>query len=147
MKYLEQYIEEKLKIKILGQLTTNECPEGEEVGVSLVIDGFEPGIYIWYADYAKWLEEKLDSKKPVCKKINKMTLKDFRESVLSAMKDKPKEWRNGQFVFNHIHKVYGVARNAQYIYGVDCFNDDSKIDEFIDKCYTLLIEFENYIKE
>ena len=62
MKYLEQYIEEKLKIKVLGQLTTTECPEGDEVGVSLVIDGFEPGIYIWYVDYAKWLEEKLDSR-------------------------------------------------------------------------------------
>lgn len=27
MKYLEQYIEEKIKIKVLGELTTRECCE------------------------------------------------------------------------------------------------------------------------
>ena len=59
MKYLEQYIEEKMKIKVLGKLTTNESSSGEEVGVSLVIDGYEPGIDVWYADYATWLEEKI----------------------------------------------------------------------------------------
>lgn len=62
MKYLEQYIKEKLKIKVLGTLTTTESPEGDDVGVSLIIDNFEPGIYIWYVDYAKWLEEKLENK-------------------------------------------------------------------------------------
>ena len=61
MKYLEQYIEEKLKIKVLGQLTTRESSSGEEVGVSLVIDGYEPGIEVWYADYATWLESKIES--------------------------------------------------------------------------------------
>lgn len=60
MKYLEQYIEEKIKIKILGELTTRECCEGDGLGVSLVIDGFEPGIEIWYADYSNWLEKKLE---------------------------------------------------------------------------------------
>lgn len=59
MKYLEQYIEEKMKIKILGKLTTSESTSGEEVGVSLVIDGYEPGIEVWYADYCSWLEEKI----------------------------------------------------------------------------------------
>lgn len=60
MKYLEQYIEEKIKIKILGELTTRECCEADGLGVSLVIDGYEPGIEIWYADYSNWLEEKLE---------------------------------------------------------------------------------------
>ena len=60
MKYLEQFIEEKLKIKVLGKLTTTESTSGEEVGVSLVIDGFEPGIEVWYADYCAWLEEKIE---------------------------------------------------------------------------------------
>lgn len=59
MKYLEQYIEEKLRIKVLGKLTTRESNSGEEVGVSLVIDGYEPGIEVWYADYCCWLEEKI----------------------------------------------------------------------------------------
>lgn len=61
MKYLEQFIEEKLKIKVLGKLTTTESSSGEEVGVSLVIDGYEPGIEVWYADYCAWLEEKLET--------------------------------------------------------------------------------------
>ena len=30
------------------------------LGVSLVIDGYEPGIEVWYADYSNWLEEKLE---------------------------------------------------------------------------------------
>ena len=61
MKYLEKYIEEKMKIKILGELTTNESTEGDAVGVSLIIDGYEPGIEVWYADYARWLEEKIEN--------------------------------------------------------------------------------------
>ena len=60
MKFLEKYLEEKERIKPLGKLTTKESVEGESVGVSLVIDGYEPGIEIWWADYAMWLEEKIE---------------------------------------------------------------------------------------
>lgn len=60
MKYLEQYIEEKIKIQVLGELSVVPSIEGEEVGVSLVIDGYEPGIEIWYSDYSRWLEEKIE---------------------------------------------------------------------------------------
>lgn len=60
MKYLEQYLEEKMKIKVLGELETVDCPNGGDVGVSLVIDGFDTGIEVWYVDYAMWLEKKLE---------------------------------------------------------------------------------------
>ena len=60
MKFLEKYLEEKERIKPLGKLTTRESVEGESVGVSLVIDGYEPGIEVWWADYAMWLEEKIE---------------------------------------------------------------------------------------
>jgi hypothetical protein len=60
MKYLEKYLEEKLKIKILGELSVRSSVEGEDVGVSLVIDGYEPGIEVWWVDYATWLEEKFE---------------------------------------------------------------------------------------
>lgn len=60
MKYLERYIEDKLKIKILGELSTRESASGDDVGVSIVIDGYEPGLEVWYADYASWLEEKIE---------------------------------------------------------------------------------------
>lgn len=61
MKYLEQYLKEKLKISILGELTTVGSTEGDNVGISLIIDGYEPGIEVWYADYANWLEEKIEA--------------------------------------------------------------------------------------
>ena len=60
MKYIGEYIERKLKIKILGELTVNELQdtcEGGYYGVELIIDGFAPGIQIWYIDYLNWLEE------------------------------------------------------------------------------------------
>lgn len=60
MKYLEQYLKEKIKISILGELTTVGSTEGDNVGISLIIDGYEPGIEVWYADYANWLEEKIE---------------------------------------------------------------------------------------
>ena len=72
----------------------------------------------------------------------KMDLNEFRADVLTAMKDKPKEWRDGQFVFNYINEKYGVARYVQFIEGIDCFYRDDKIDQFIDKCYVTLIAAE-----
>ena len=69
-------------------------------------------------------------------------LDEFRAEVLTAMLNKPKEWRDGQFVFNYIDEVYGVARSVQFVEGVDCFYDDKKIDEFIDRSYILLCEIE-----
>lgn len=60
MKYLEQYLEEKMKIKVLGDLGIVDCSQGGYVGVSIVIDGFDTGIEVWYVDYAMWLEKKLE---------------------------------------------------------------------------------------
>lgn len=45
----------------------------------------------------------------------------------------PPNWREGQFVFNRVDELYGVARAIQFIDKVDCFYDDSKIDEFIQR--------------
>ena len=70
MKYLEQYLKEKMKIKVLGNLSTRESNLGEEVGVSLVIDGYETGIEVWYVDYLEWLEEKIESIFKIEKKCN-----------------------------------------------------------------------------
>lgn len=149
MKYLEQYIEEKLKIKVLGELTTRECCEYDGLGVSLVIDGYEIGLEVWYADYTKWLEEKLDEyghkldeyillEKKSPDEDNKqipLTFEEFRNEVLTAMENKPKDWRDGQFVFNYIDEKYGVARSVQFIDGVDCYYIDSKIEAFIERSY------------
>ena len=70
------------------------------------------------------------------------SLSEFRAEILTAMKNKPKDWRDGQFVFNYINEKYGVARYVQFIEGIDCFYRDDKIDLFIDKCYVTMIAAE-----
>ena len=67
---------------------------------------------------------------------------DFKEDVLTALKNKPEDWRDGQFVFNYINEKYGVARYVQFIEGIDCFYRDDKIDQFIDKCYVTMVAAE-----
>jgi hypothetical protein len=61
-----------------------------------------------------------------------MDYKDLKERIVYHLKyNKPRKWRDGQFVFNYIDCIYGVARDVQYKDGVDCFYDDTQIDEFI----------------
>lgn len=61
MKYLEEYLKERLKIKVLGELTTveEEVEPCMPIGERLVIDGRESDIVVWFSDYSKWLEDKL----------------------------------------------------------------------------------------
>ena len=64
MKYLKEFLEQKYKIRPLGELTSEEYYEvadGALVGEEIIIDGFRPGIIIWYADYTQWLEERLSN--------------------------------------------------------------------------------------
>lgn len=71
------------------------------------------------------------------------TFKEFRDEIFEAMENKPKEWRKGQFVFNYVNEVYGnVARNVQFGRRVDCFYDDSKIEEFIKEAYDEYVNLE-----
>ena len=65
-----------------------------------------------------------------------MTLEEFKSSIYNL--EKPSNWREGQFVFNAIDHLYGVARTVQFNDGIDCFYDDSKIDQFINACYNKL---------
>lgn len=67
-----------------------------------------------------------------------MTAKELKSIVYSN--PKPKSWREGQFVFNIVDKLYGVARVAQFQYRVDCFYNDDKIDEFLEVCAKILTE-------
>ena len=61
----------------------------------------------------------------------KMTVEELRKEIYSH--EKPKEWREGQFVFNMVNRLYDVARDVQFDYGVDCYYDDNQIDEFLIK--------------
>ena len=62
-----------------------------------------------------------------------MTLEEFKNSIYSI--EKPPHWREGQFVFNTIDSLYGVARAVQFNDKIDCFHNDEKIDQFINACY------------
>ena len=45
-------------------------------------------------------------------------------------------YRKGQSVFNYVEMTLGsVAREVQFLDNVDCFYDDSKIDDFIIASY------------
>ena len=61
-----------------------------------------------------------------------MKYEDFITMLWGFVNTSPKEWRKGQAVFNVIDEKFGVARLVQFEDGVDCFYDDSKIDEFIE---------------
>ena len=65
MKYIEDYLAEKMKIKVLGELKTidKEVEPYMLVGERLVIDGTESDIVVWYADYSTWLEKKFEELK------------------------------------------------------------------------------------
>ena len=67
--------------------------------------------------------------------LKNYNMEKFKETILEGLKNKPKEWRDGQYVFNYIDKYFGVARTVQYIDGIDCFYNDNKIDTFIEACY------------
>lgn len=62
MKYIEEYLRERVKIKVLGELKTidEEAEPCMVIGQRLVIDGIESDIVIWHSDYSEWLEKKYD---------------------------------------------------------------------------------------
>lgn len=65
MKYIEEYIAEQIKIKVLGELKTidEESESYTIIGKRLVIDNVVSDIVIWYADYCMWLEKKYEELK------------------------------------------------------------------------------------
>ena len=73
-----------------------------------------------------------------------MTAKQLKDEIYTWMKeDRPSQWREGQYVFNYIDEVYGVAREAQFKHRVDCFYWDEKIDKFIETCANIITQLEN----
>ena len=48
------------------------------------------------------------------------------------------KYRDGQAVFNYIDSKYGVARELQFRHNIDCFYNDSCINEFIEKAVELI---------
>ena len=65
MNYIEEYLAEQMKIKVLGELKTidEESEPYMVIGKRLVIDDVESDIVVWYTDYCKWLENKYEELK------------------------------------------------------------------------------------
>ena len=61
MKYIEKYLEEVIKIKPLGQVGTKEDYDCDLSGEMIYIDGKCTDIFISHADYANWLESKINT--------------------------------------------------------------------------------------
>lgn len=61
-----------------------------------------------------------------------LTFEQFKAKVLFyADNQRPFSWRRGQAVFNYIDSKYSVARDVQFLDGVDCYYNDDVIDQFI----------------
>ena len=67
-----------------------------------------------------------------------MTYNEFAMDVLELIEECPKDWRSGQSIFNIVDSKYGIARDVQFIDGIDCFYDDNQIDAFLNAAYKRL---------
>ena len=73
-----------------------------------------------------------------------ITFEDFKNDILIAPESKPKDWRDGEFVFNNIEESFpGLSRADQFDKKIDCFYRDDKIDEFIKEAYNIYQEHVN----
>lgn len=80
-----------------------------------------------------------------------LTKKEFEAPIWEDVQNKPSFIRRGQQVFNSVEERYGseVARTVQFVDGVDCFYDDSQIEEFLEHAYQVycrLVRAENEAK-
>ena len=69
---------------------------------------------------------------------DKNLFKDHVKHIAKSIIEESPHIRYGQAVFNYVDEKYGVARIAQFDYGIDCFYDDTKVEQFLDKCYELI---------
>ena len=73
-----------------------------------------------------------------------LTKNEFTQGILTLANEYCgiyPNYRWGQSVFNTADELFGeeIARTSQFVYGVDCYHHDDKVDEFLDKCYDLYV--------
>ena len=67
--------------------------------------------------------------------MNVLSKTEFEVPIWDEVNKRPSFIRRGQAVFNATEEIYGVAREVQFVDGVDCFYDDSQIEEFLTHSY------------
>lgn len=104
MKYIKEYLEQELKIRPIGKLTTEEATLNELSGEEIYIDGKPIGLFISHIDYVNWFENKYD------KLINKYNIKS--------------KFGIGEYIVNNSNgKTYKVIRiNCEYYTIIDSFD-------------------------
>ena len=66
-----------------------------------------------------------------------ITYEKYISDIWHAIDFRPRCLRKGQAVFNYIEQAYpGVGRSVME--EVDCFYNDSYIDQFIDACWKII---------
>ena len=70
-----------------------------------------------------------------------ITYEEFRTEIQRVIESRDSHLRKGQAIFNYVDEKYGVAREAQFVHGIDCFYLDEKIEEFIKCTYNILKDF------
>ncbi len=65
MKYIKEYLAERMKIQPLGELKTidEEIEPCVPIGQRIIIDDITTDIVVWNADYSIWIEKKYDELK------------------------------------------------------------------------------------
>ena len=66
-----------------------------------------------------------------------ITVEQLKTEINQYKKLHP-NYRDGQAVFNYIDSKYGIARELQFNHNIDCFYNDSRINEFIKKAVELI---------
>lgn len=70
-----------------------------------------------------------------------MKYETFASEILNLVQECPREWRSGQSVFNIVEAMCGdIARKVQFQDRIDCFYDDTKIEDFLKAVYKRLNE-------
>ena len=73
-----------------------------------------------------------------------MTHKEFTSKIWAIVDEYPDDWRPGQKVFNACAELFGsVAREVQFIDGVDCFYNNQRIDDFINAVWERVKDDDN----
>lgn len=66
--------------------------------------------------------------------MKKLDVTKLSDEITKALEHKPAHIRKGQFVFNYMDCVYGVASIVQFEDKIDCFYNDDTIPEFLLAC-------------
>lgn len=67
-----------------------------------------------------------------------ITYEEFKNECLTVAENRHSHIRKGQAIFNYVDEKYDVAREAQFVHGIDCYYLDDKIDELIKCTYNIL---------